>query len=332
MDIVIRDTSADLENASKGKNVVQPRKTTVFAICNRCKEKLQIKVDMGEMINNLKGGLFSVEVPHGRPNEPSHSTIFYLAVYADQIQVRGQVTADRRADLISLERDASESKAQDIQQEAPFGPESAQPQKQVRDITTGMLSVSIFIIGLGIALYANYDVPSSFLLASYTSLGITHGFRSLKQRKSTKHTKKTSYPLLQLESLEGTTLQDSEKGLLMLANKKTSRLLSFYQLLRGNSSELPLSVLNTVMSQSISLLYMNLGNRKGLLAVEHVVSGSKKQQGVWKIQKIPERIFETMKHHCIMVESGFEAGGIEFEKTINPPDLNWRLRLPPLPD
>lgn len=319
MDIVIKEASPDLEDSSKGKEVVQSRKTTVFAICNRCKEKLQIEVDMEEMKNNLKGGLFSVEVPHG-----THSVILYLAFNADQIQVRGQVTADKRADLISQKEEASESEqvqkqAQNIQNESPLEPESEQPRKQVLNITIGMFSVSIFIIGLGIALYANYDIPSSFILASYTSLGATYVFRFFRQKRSSKHAKKTPYPLLQLESLEGTTFQDPETGLLTLTNKKASRLLSFYHLLRGNSSELPLQVLNTALSQAIPLLYLNMGNRKGLLAVEHG----------WKKLKIPERVLETMKHHCTMVESGLEVGGIEFEKTINPPDLSWRLRLPP---
>ncbi|MFX0198444.1 MAG: hypothetical protein ACFFCW_20180 [Candidatus Hodarchaeota archaeon] len=329
MDIVIKDASPDLEDSSKGKEVVHSRKTTIFAICNRCKEKLQIEVDIEDMKNNLKGGLFSVEVPHG-----THSVILYLALNADQIQVRGQVTADRRADLISQKKEASEAEqvqnqAQNIQKEPPIEPESEQPRKQVQDITTGMFSISIFIIGLGTALYTNYDIPSSFIIASYTSLGATYVFRFFRQKKSSKHIKKTLYPLLQLESLGGTTFQDSETGLLTLTDKKASRLLSFYQLLRGKSSELPLTVLNTILSLNIPLLYLNMGNRKGLLAVEHVVGGSKKKRGVSKKQKIPECVLETMKHHCAMVESGLAAGGIEFEKTINPPDLRWRLRLPP---
>ncbi len=72
-----------------------------------------------------------------------------------------------------------------------------------------------------------------------------------------------------------------------------------------------------------------MGNRKGLLAVEHIVGGSKKKHGIWKKLKIPKLVLETIKYHCTMMESGLEAGGIEFEKTINPPDLSWRLRLLP---
>ena len=74
-------------------------KKTVLVVCNRCKERLQIEVDLDEIQRSRKGGLFSVEVHHGESGKP-HSTIFYLSLAADQVQVRGQVTADSIAESI----------------------------------------------------------------------------------------------------------------------------------------------------------------------------------------------------------------------------------------
>ena len=68
-------------------------------ICNSCKEKLEIELDLEEMKRNLKGGLYLVEVPHGDPSA-AHSTIFYLSLSAGQIQVKGQVTADSIAESL----------------------------------------------------------------------------------------------------------------------------------------------------------------------------------------------------------------------------------------
>ena len=317
--MVMSEASSDLESSSK---------KMVLVVCNRCKEKLQVKVDLEEMKQNLKGGLFSVEVPHGAPNSP-HSTIFYLSLNADQVQVRDQVTADRIVESIGngnnrmqsgLVRELESSELEQVKAPAPLSIDENRI-----DITNWMFSLSIFLIGLGLALWVNYDVSSSLILASYASLGTTQGFRYfLNRRKLTKATK--TRPIL-LEELEGATFQDPENSLLILTNKKMSRLLSIYRVIRGNTPEVPLTLTNTALCQSIPLLYMNLGNSMALLAVEHVTHGSKKQREVWERPQISERVFETMKHHCTMVESGLDAGGIEFEKTLAPPELSQLLRL-----
>ncbi|MFQ6124075.1 MAG: GTP-binding protein [Candidatus Heimdallarchaeota archaeon] len=85
--------------SSYGKRNAKISKKTVVAICNRCKEKLQININPEEVKKALKGGLFSLEVPHGDPDE-AHSTIFYLSLSGDQVQIRGQVTADSIAEAI----------------------------------------------------------------------------------------------------------------------------------------------------------------------------------------------------------------------------------------
>ena len=74
-------------------------KQKVIVVCNRCKEKLKIEVDLETVKKGRKGGLFSVEVPHGESGD-SHSTIFYISLNVDRIQVRGQVTADSIAETI----------------------------------------------------------------------------------------------------------------------------------------------------------------------------------------------------------------------------------------
>lgn len=71
----------------------------VKVICNRCKENIQINVDREAVKKGRKGGLFSVEVPHGESGG-LHTTIFYLSLNVDRIQVRGQVTADSIAESI----------------------------------------------------------------------------------------------------------------------------------------------------------------------------------------------------------------------------------------
>lgn len=84
---------------SNGRRNANSSKKTVLAICNRCKEKLRINIDLEEIKKSLKGGLFSLEVPHGGFDD-AHSTIFYLSLSGDRIQIRGQVTADSIAESI----------------------------------------------------------------------------------------------------------------------------------------------------------------------------------------------------------------------------------------
>ena len=79
-------SSIDREEAESSRK-------TVLVICNRCKEKLQINIDLADIKEKIKGGLYSVEVPHGE-SSAAHSTIFYLSLSDDLIQARGQVTAD----------------------------------------------------------------------------------------------------------------------------------------------------------------------------------------------------------------------------------------------
>lgn len=89
--------------------------------------------------------------------------------------------------------------------------------------------------------------------------------------------------------------------------------------------EVPLTLTNTAVSQGIPLLYMNLGNSTALLAVEYVTRGLKKRREGWEQPRLPDRVLETMNNHCTMVESGLEAGEIEFEKTIVPHSLSYLL-------
>lgn len=199
------------------------------------------------------------------------------------------------------------------------------PDEKRRDITNWMTGLAIFLLGLGIAWWANYDLLSSLLLAAYVSLGVTHGVRYFVNRRA--RAKANAKKPILLEELEGATFRDSEHSLLILTNKKASRLLSIYQVLRGNAPEVPLTLINTVVSLGIPLHYMNLGNSKALLAVEHMTRGSKKRQEGWDWPKISARSLETIKHHCAMVESGLEAGGIDFEPTVAPPDLTQLLKL-----
>ncbi len=81
-----------------GETLVDNEKTTensketirsVYTICEKCQEKLYLQVDSEEMQQKMKGGIFKVEVPHA-----GHSTIFFLSITQDRIQIRGQVTGD----------------------------------------------------------------------------------------------------------------------------------------------------------------------------------------------------------------------------------------------
>ncbi len=83
----------------------------VLVVCNRCKEKLQIKVDREAVKKGHKGGLFTVEVPHGESGG-LHTTIFYLSLNIDRIQVRGQVTADSIAESIQISSEWNLNKEQ----------------------------------------------------------------------------------------------------------------------------------------------------------------------------------------------------------------------------
>ncbi|MFQ5820175.1 MAG: GTP-binding protein [Candidatus Heimdallarchaeota archaeon] len=85
--------------SSHGRSNTSSSKKTVVAICNRCKEKLRINIELEEIKQSLKGGLCSLEVPHGDLND-AHSTIFYLSLSGDRVQIRGQVTADSIAESI----------------------------------------------------------------------------------------------------------------------------------------------------------------------------------------------------------------------------------------
>ena len=84
---------------SHGRRNPSSSKKTVVAICNRCKEKLRINIDLAEIKQSLKGGLCSLEVPHGDLDD-AHSTIFYLSLSGDRVPIRGQVTADSIAESI----------------------------------------------------------------------------------------------------------------------------------------------------------------------------------------------------------------------------------------
>lgn len=92
-------------------------KKLIVVICNRCNEKLQIEIDLEELKHHRKGGLFTVEVPHGETTTP-HSTIFYLSLDGDRVQVRGQVTADSIAGLIRTSSgwDINEEQAESVDQ------------------------------------------------------------------------------------------------------------------------------------------------------------------------------------------------------------------------
>ena len=155
-------------------------------------------------------------------------------------------------------------------------PTALSPDEKKRDITNWMAGLANFLLGLGIAWWANYDLLSSLLLATYASLGVMLGVRYFVNRRA--RAKANAKKPILLEELEGATFRDSKNSLLILTNKKASWLLSIYQVLRGNAPEVLLTLTNTVVSLDIPLLYMNLSNSKVLLAVEHVTCGSKKRQ------------------------------------------------------
>ncbi|MFX0195266.1 MAG: Rab family GTPase [Candidatus Hodarchaeota archaeon] len=86
-------------------------KLSVFAVCEKCKEKLYLQVDLEELKKKSKGGIFKVEVPHR-----GHSTIFFLTKAKGRVQVRGQVTGDSIVGAIvaSSQHQIPKEKAKDI--------------------------------------------------------------------------------------------------------------------------------------------------------------------------------------------------------------------------
>ncbi|MFQ6126060.1 MAG: Rab family GTPase [Candidatus Heimdallarchaeota archaeon] len=84
---------------------------SVFAVCEKCKEKLYLQVVLEELKAKSKGGIFKVEVPHR-----GHSTIFFLTTAKGRIQVRGQVTGDSIVGAIvaSSHQRIPKEKAKDI--------------------------------------------------------------------------------------------------------------------------------------------------------------------------------------------------------------------------
>ncbi|MFQ6125113.1 MAG: hypothetical protein ACE5R6_10995 [Candidatus Heimdallarchaeota archaeon] len=59
------------------------------------------------------------------------------------------------------------------------------PDENPREITKWMFSITIFLLGLRLALWANYDLISSLLIAAYASLGATYGLSYLLTRRHT---------------------------------------------------------------------------------------------------------------------------------------------------
>ncbi len=86
-------------------------RVSVFAVCEKCKEKLYLQVDLEELKEKSKGGIFKVEVPH-----KGHSTIFFLTIAKGRVQVRGQVTGDSIVGAIvaSSQQRISKENAKDI--------------------------------------------------------------------------------------------------------------------------------------------------------------------------------------------------------------------------
>lgn len=84
---------------------------SVYTMCEKCKEKLYLQVDLEELKEKSKGGIFKVEVPHR-----GHSTIFFLTTAKGRVQVRGQVTGDSIVGAIvtSSKQRIPKEKAKDI--------------------------------------------------------------------------------------------------------------------------------------------------------------------------------------------------------------------------
>jgi len=57
------------------------------------------------------------------------------------------------------------------------------PDENLSEITKWMFGIVIFLVGLGLALWTNYNLLGSFILASYASLGATHGVSYLLTRR-----------------------------------------------------------------------------------------------------------------------------------------------------
>lgn len=330
------EITSELEAPSK-EEPVKSTLQTILMICDHCKEKLSIKMNPSEIAENLKGGLYSVEVPHCTADP--HSTIFYLSLNSDRVQVRGQVTANQMIETIKsdqgIKHSESISESESDQSDLPPAQSavgSTTPHTQVRDGTTFLIALSFFLLGLAIAQITNYDLVSSFLIAVYFSIGGTQLYRHVKARTPTTelNQKTPQFPLL--ESLKGVTFKDPETGSLILTTRKASRILSCYNLTRSNEPQLALPVLNSSMSEQIPLLYMRFGNQQGILVVEHRSRGGKRRQGVWQKPEIPEPHLAKIAYRNGMIESGLSTSGTEFQKTVQLESLDWRLKLTPRVD
>ncbi|MFX0211796.1 MAG: hypothetical protein ACFFDT_37815 [Candidatus Hodarchaeota archaeon] len=280
----------------------------VLVMCNRCKEKLQIKINPEEIKSRLKSGLFTIEVPHGTSTD-SHSTIFYLSLVNDRIQVRDQITADHIADSVT-----EKSESPQIEPNPRFSeiPKSGKEQNMPKNITTVVLGIGIFLGGLGFSLWMNFDIPSSLIIATYLSFVARYSINFFERKKSMIPSKETPQ---YLEKLEGSIFQESEHNGVIISNNRTSRFLTIYQLLRSDSSEIPQPLINLALSQHIPLLYMNEGNTHGFLTVENVLKiGAKKKHGTWIHPDISETILETIQYRSSLVEAALKSGGIDFKR------------------
>jgi len=280
----------------------------VLVLCNRCKEKLQIKINPEEIKSNLKSGLFTVEVPHGVATDP-HSTIFYLSLVNDRIQVRDQITADHIAESVTEKSESPQFEPNPRFSEIPI---SGKDQNIPKNITTGVLGIGIFLGVLGFSLWMNFDMLSSLIIATYLSFVARYGVNFFKRKKSKIPSKETPQCL---ENLEGSIFQESEHNGVIISNNRTSRFLTIYQLLSSDSSEIPQPLINLALSQNIPLLYMNEGNTHGFLAVENVLkNGVKKKHGTWIQPDISETMLETIQYRSSLVEAALKSGGIDFNR------------------
>ena len=115
-------------------------------------------------------------------------------------------------------------------------------------------SLMAILLGMALAFWRQYNITSSFIIASYLSFGLSYTLRAVWERiKIINRPKSREIP--KLDELNGFMYQYPEEGLLLLANKKSSRLLTIYNLLRSESPELPKSVLNIGLSHNIPLLF-----------------------------------------------------------------------------
>ena len=83
----------------------------------------------------------------------------------------------------ACERQAPKLEIRGLKQAPQHERASLRPDESPIDITKWMFCFVIFLLGLGLALWANYNLLSSVILASYASLGATHGVSYLLTRR-----------------------------------------------------------------------------------------------------------------------------------------------------